>query len=341
MNAPDVLHIRLRAKSKSLRHLQTTTAPNSPASFLLLPEKSVTRLMCLYFVCICVIRLILLSPALASGTIASNEKSNAKPSTLVTLAPNLTEIVFALNQGHRIIGVSNFDSWPESVKSLPKMGGYFNPDIEGLIRLKPDMVFLFRGRNELNQRLEKLGFEVKDFPADTLDDILTTIRQIGHILGAEAEANDLIRTISQRLETLHRSYKTPPKVMICVGMTPGVLQNIYVSGGASFHHDILQALGIENVFSGQSRAYFPVNRESIIAAQPDIIIDLMPGEPLDEQTRKQRLATWKGLSAVPAVQNDRIIILNDDCISIPGPRITEFAAFLAEHIHAIWDTTND
>ncbi len=336
-----MLHIRLSAKSKYLRRLQTTTETNSRESFLSLPENTNTRHIFLHFVCLYVICFILMSAAPAAGTTASNKNSNKEPSTLVTLAPNLTEIVFSLNQGHRIIGVSNFDSWPESVESLPKMGGYFNPDIEGLIRLKPDMVFLLRGRSELNQRLEKLGFEVKDFPADTLDDILTTIRQIGHILGAEAEADDLIRTINRRLETLQRSYKTPPKVMICVGMTPGVLQNIYVSGGASFHHDILQALGIENVFAGQSRAYFPVNRESIIAAQPDIIIDLMPGEPLDEQTRKQRLATWKGLSAVPAVQNHRIIILNDDFISIPGPRITEFAALLAEHINAIWDTTND
>ncbi|MGB3977291.1 MAG: helical backbone metal receptor [bacterium] len=267
-------------------------------------------------------------------------ETQAEP-TIVTLAPNLTEIIFSLGQGRRIIGVTSFDAWPESVHKLTKLGGYFNPDIEALLRLKPDMIFMLQGRSDLKTRLQKFGFSVWDFRCETLADIRSTIQQIGNILNLDDKAKEQIERLDVGLQAARLTFEPVPKVMIAIGMTDGVLQNLYVAGGASFHDDVLEAIGVRNVFSNVNQAYFAVGRESILAAQPDIIIDLIPGEPLTEKRRTERAATWSSLGNIPAVRYQRIIMLNDDYITIPGPRVIQIARLFSEHITSLWKPDHD
>lgn len=281
-------------------------------------------------------------PETVAGTsVPTPVETATHDTTIVTLAPNLTEIVFLLEQGHRIKGVSNFDTWPEPVRTLPKLGGYFNPDIEGLLRLKPDLIFLLQGRSDLKSRLETFGFSVWEFRCETLQDIRSAIIGIGRILGVEKTAEARVVSMDADLAAVRLKMEKPPRVMVCVGMTEGLLQNLYVAGGKSFHHDIIDAIGAANVFAGSSQAYFAVNRESVIAAQPDIILDLIPGESLNETRRRERLSTWDGLGSVPAVRHHRIIFLNDDYISIPGPRVTRIAELFSRHIQSVWNPDHD
>jgi iron complex transport system substrate-binding protein len=277
----------------------------------------------------------------AGAPVPQPDETQSHNTTIVTLAPNLTEIVYLLEQGHRIKGVSSFDTWPEPVRALPKIGGYFNPDIEGLLRLKPDMIFLLQGRSDLKSRLETFGFSVWEFRCDSLEDIRAAIIRIGRILGVDAKAEARVASLDADLAAVRLKTDKPPRVMICVGMTGGLLQNLYVAGGKSFHHDIIDAIGAVNVFAGSSQAYFAVNRESVIAAQPDIILDLIPGDPLDEKSRKERLSAWEGLGSVPAVRHHRIILLNDDYISIPGPRVTRIAHLFSRRIQSVWNPDHD
>lgn len=271
----------------------------------------------------------------------SETQAEPKETTIVTLAPNLTEIVFSLGQGHRIIGVTSFDAWPDSVNKLTKLGGYFNPDIEALLRLRPDMIFMLQGRSDLKTRLQKFGFSIWDFRCETIADIRSTIQQIGNILNLDDKAKEQIEGLDTNLQAARLTFEPVPKVMIAIGMTDGVLQNLYVAGGASFHNDIMEAIGVSNVFSNVNQAYFTVGRESILATQPDIIIDLIPGEPLTEKRRIERIATWSGLGSIPAVRHQRIIILNDDYITIPGPRVTQIAHLFSEHMASLWKSDHD
>ncbi|MBN1297073.1 ABC transporter substrate-binding protein [bacterium] len=254
------------------------------------------------------------------------------PVRVISMAPNLTEIVCALDQIDRLAGVSTFDTWPAAVRKLPKIGGYFNPDMETLIRLQPDLVLLVEGRNRIEDKLNDLGIRHEMFRSESLADFYSAVTRIGDILGVPESAAAL--TVS--VETSLRASKLPegyhPKVMICIGMTPGTLQSLFVAGNGSFHSDILKAIGCRPVFDEMNRAYFPVSKEAIIAAAPDIILDLAPGIDPESIAARQRIDTWKLLSGIPAVDEGKVILLTHDYLSIPGPRIGTVAYIFASEI---------
>ena len=251
---------------------------------------------------------------------------------IVTMAPNLTEVVFALGQGERVVGVSDFDKWPSAVADIPRVGGYYNPNLEAVIKLNPDVVFMIQGREQIDEKLQKLGIKVHVFACDNLASLHQTIGAMGEILGVEAKANELMETIRNGLDQVHVKGAERFSVMICVGMTPGSLQGVYVAGANSIHQDLLNSIGAKNVFNDVTKDYFAVNKESIMARRPDIIIDLIPGQDVPQDHYNQRMATWQLLPGIPAVKAKRIAILNEDYLNIPGPRIVEAATRLKTEI---------
>ncbi|MCD4654379.1 helical backbone metal receptor [bacterium] len=254
---------------------------------------------------------------------------------IISMAPNLTEIVFALGQGNKIIGVTDFDHWPAAVNSLVRVGGYYNPNKEVIIQLKPDAVFMLRGRSALDKNLIKLGIKTRQFTCENINDIKNTIIEIGKILEVEVQAIKLRDNIEIEMRNIKIKKADDISVMICVGMTPGTLQNLFVAGNKSMHHDLLEFIGCKNTFAHISKSYFPVNKEALLAARPDIIIDLIPGQRLDKRSRRERLETWGLLSGVPAVKTGKIIILNEDFCNIPGPRIIQTGRLISDNIRQL------
>ncbi|HPQ41299.1 MAG TPA: helical backbone metal receptor, partial [bacterium] len=251
---------------------------------------------------------------------------------IVSMAPNLTEIVWALGAGDRIVGVSDFDRWPPEVQQLPRVGGYFNPDQEAIIRLEPDCVLMLAARSDIGRKIESLGIPVRSYSCESLADVYTVISELGDFLGEETRANHLIASMRADLSKLHSTHTSPPPVLICIGMTTGTLQNLYVAGGGSYLSDVLEILGYRNVFRDVEQAYFPVSKETLIAARPEVILDIVAGQELTEDRIRDHRETWRLLPSLPAVRTDTIIILNQDFLLIPGPRIVETARVFAREI---------
>lgn len=259
---------------------------------------------------------------------------------VVTLAPNLTEIVYALGQGHHLKGVSSFDTYPEAVLKLPKVGGYFNPDLETILTLEPGLILMLKGRSTHAEQLTITGADIHAFTCENIEEIQTTISAIGELLNCPENAQALCIEMTRGLTELPLPGTTGHSIMVCVGMTPGSLQNCYVAGGLSMHHDILEAMGCKNAFGTTMKSYFPVNKEAIIIARPTIILDLIPGQKLTDGLKKNRLATWGLLPGVPAVKSGNICILNESTLNIPGPRINQAAQVIRSAIEGCTPSTS-
>jgi len=279
-----------------------------------------------------------LSSCVFSAELSSD--SIKAPAKIISMAPNLTEIVFSLGQGEKIAGITDFDHWPPEVNKLPRVGGYYNPNQEVIIQLQPDTIFMLRGRSGLENKLSDMGFKTHLFTCENIQDIITTISEIGVILQAEDQSTTLCNKINKDLKSIKLDAVENLSVMICVGMTPGTLQNIFVAGNKSTHHDLLMAIGCKNTFGNVEKSYFPVNKEALLISRPDIIIDLVPGQPLNEKIKLERIATWKLLPGIPAVQSGKIIILNEDFCNIPGPRIAMAGRLISESIGQLLDDEN-
>jgi len=147
-------------------------------------------------------------------------------------------------------------------------------------------------------------------------------------------AQNLLEKIEDALTTVGIKKTRPVKVMLVVGSTPGSLREIYVAGGGSFLNTILTRTGGINVFGEVKQAYFEVSTEEILARQPEIIIDMMPGSVLSQKNHAARLNLWQRFSTVPAIKSSRIFILTQDFLLIPGPRMIKTIHVFKEKIGA-------
>jgi len=270
------------------------------------------------------------APCTSQGTDVQGDKSVR----IICMAPNLTEILFELGAGPQIIGVSDFDSFPPEVGNLPRLGGYLNPDLERIIKLRPDVVILVKGRSAFEKKLQSLGIDCWVFPSESYQEIRTTISELGYKLSLKDSAQNLLEKIEDALTTVGIKKTRPVKVMLVVGSTPGSLREIYVAGGGSFLNTILTRTGGINVFGEVKQAYFEVSTEEILARQPEIIIDMMPGSVLSQKNHAARLNLWQRFSTVPAIKSSRIFILTQDFLLIPGPRMIKTIHVFKEKIGA-------
>ncbi len=242
---------------------------------------------------------------------------------LVILAPNLTEIVFALGAGDRVIGVSDYATYPPEVEDLPRVGGLLNPNLERVLELKPDLVLLHASNKELAFRLRKLGLQPRMFSADSVEQIYKVILRVGQAIGADLDAGALVTGMKRELLEVAAPKDAPRvKVLLVVGRSDGTLQGLRSAGPGSFLHELVELAGGENIAAGTGKAWPELSKEALVAAAPDVIIEFAPGAKDDDA---KALLPWGALPNVPAVKNGRIHRLKDDHLLIPGPRIVTTA----------------
>ncbi len=259
----------------------------------------------------------------------------ATPRRIITIAPNAAEIIVALGEARRIVAVDKFCAGPRELDPLPRVGGLFDPDLEAIVRLQPDLLIL-RGRNETLERLcADKRIAVYLDPTERLADILDTIAALGEMLDCPAAARRLQQHMNDRLDRIAAavSGRPRPRVLITIARKPDSLADILTAGSGTFVHEIITRAGGENVFAHLAMDYPQVSLEAIVAAAPDAIIEAMPeaepGPPLTEAARR----LWAQLGPVPAVRTGRILLLTDDHALIPSPRVVEIIAQVARWLH--------
>jgi iron complex transport system substrate-binding protein len=273
-----------------------------------------------------------LAPAPSHGPGAVPHKT---PQRIVSLVPAVTEMLYAIGAGPRMVGVSSFDTYPPEVKALPRVGALLDPDLERIISLKPDLVVISETHAELRAQLARA--EIATFPhaLGDLGNVTRTIRALGAATGFEWQASLVTRTIESSLDAVRERVKGQPKVrtLLVFGRQPGSLREIYVSGGAGFLHDLVELAGGVNAFGELKREALQATTEAILSSAPEAIVELRYGRPFTAAELDRERQSWNALSSVPAVRDRRVYLLVGDDLVVPGPRVADTAERIARALH--------
>lgn len=253
---------------------------------------------------------------------------------IICAAPSVTEIVFALGLGGRVVGVSDFSTHPPEALAVPKIGGLIDPNKERITALQPDLLII-QGQNESLARfcaeheIRFLSIEI-----NSLEDIWTAIHTIGQTLRAEEKASALVQKIKEDFQVIKDRIHNRPrkKVFLTLGHTPGDLTGLMTTGPGTFIHELLYSAGGVNIFSDASGLYPQVSKESLVKRQPEVIIEAIPGGIPEEKLRLLK-KDWAQLPMLPAVKSGNIHYLTEDFLLIPGVRIAQTVRRFAEILH--------
>ena len=261
--------------------------------------------------------------------------AQAPPKRIISLVPNVTEILFAIGAGPQVVAVSTYDVEPPEVRSLPTVGALVDPDTERIIALRPDLVITYGSQSDLQAQLKRASIPFFDYRHGGLDHIMVTMRALGERTGHAAQAEKAARGLQAGIDAVKSRVagKPRPRTLLVFGREPGSLRNIYASAGRGFLHDMLVAAGGEDVLDDIDKESAQVSTEMILARKPDVILELNAATRLNEVDLKAVTDPWMTLSSVPAVRNKRVIVLNGPGLTVPGPRVVDGIEKMAKALH--------
>ncbi|MEX2272727.1 MAG: helical backbone metal receptor [Vicinamibacterales bacterium] len=276
----------------------------------------------------------LLLAACSSPPQPPQTQTAAEPQRIVSLIPAVTETLFAVGAGPRVVGVGTYDAYPPEVKGLTRVGGLIDPDTERILALKPDLAFLYGSQEDLMRQLSAAGIAIEQYRHGGLADVIASIRAIGKRVGRAAQGEQIASGIDRAIDEVRtRAQAKPhPKVLVVFGREEGTLRGIYASGGIGFIHDLLTAAGGRNVFEDIRRESVQASLESILERSPEVILEIRAG-PRGPHWPEQQAAAWSAAPSLPAVRNKRLHVLIDERLVVPGPRIAEGLQLIEQ---ALW-----
>jgi iron complex transport system substrate-binding protein len=259
--------------------------------------------------------------------------AEGKPLRILSLTPNVTEILFAMGLGDKVVGRSNYCTYPPEAAALPAVGDTLQLNLQEVIRLQPTVAFLITRRSEVPRRLEGLGVRTVALQSDRMDQMLEAIRTIGRETGREADAAALLARIQADLDGVRRRVAglPRPKVLFAFPMTVGSAR-IMVAGRGTFVDDLLGVAGAENAYP-EAADWPSIGPQQVVALAPQVVIINATGEDAPPDRAQAIRRAWDSLPSVPAVVAGRVHVLTEAYLTIPGPRIGQAARLLAETIH--------
>jgi len=239
---------------------------------------------------------------------------------IVSLAPSITETLFALGLGNRVVGVSTYCHYPPQAEKTEKIGSYPEANMERIVSLKPDVVLLLKEHEKQKIFLNRFGIHTMTIKANTCAEICSSFAIIGRLCNAQHAADSLI---SQFDSVVHKSMQKEPRpsILLCVGRDnpgSGNVTSVFAAGRFTFYNDLLEAAGARNAFPDSLPAYSRLSEEGILSLAPDIIIDVAPA--MGNYSCSTLVADWKKVPRLSAAQKGNVHCLSSDYATIPGPR---------------------
>jgi iron complex transport system substrate-binding protein len=269
-----------------------------------------------------------------AGVTRVSAQTSASPARIVSTSPTITETLFALGLGERVVGVSTFCRYPAQVASITKVGTFLKPNVETIARLRPDLVFVHSKMTAASSQLTALGIRTSAIDRGSLASVFSTIKQIGDAAGASDRATTLIAQINRDLDAVRAASAKSPKqkVLMIVGRRTGMLTDLIAVGPGTYLSEIAELAGAENVMNGVALEYPRISLETVIHLAPDVIIDVgeMGEAPATWEKRRavsERL--WSQQTLVKAVKAKRVFVINDEAFVTPGPRVVTAARTVA------------
>ena len=254
---------------------------------------------------------------------------------IVSLVPNVTEMLFAVGAGPQVVGVSTYDDFPPEAKALPRVGALLDPDTERIFSLRPDLVIVYGSQGALESQFARAGIRVYAYRHAGVGNVMQTIRDVARLAGRTADGDRVVRELTSQLEAVRMRVRgrPRPRTMLVIGRDAGALRGVYVSGGVGFLHDLLDVAGGDDLFADITRESVQPSSETMIVRAPDVIIELRPGDQPAAAALQRERAVWNLLASVPAVRNNRVHLLYGDYLLSAGPRLGRAAETLARVLH--------
>jgi iron complex transport system substrate-binding protein len=245
---------------------------------------------------------------------------------IVSLNPSLTAILLALGAGDRLVGVDDFSARQvEEVAHLPRVGGLFNPSLEGVVALEPDAVVVVPSveQRDLRRRLEGMRIRVLTFENIRFDQVIANIAGLGELVGRRSEAAQRIEAIRRTRSAVERvtAERTRVRMVMVIQRDP-----VFIVGSGSFVAEMLSAVGADNLGAEFADAYPRVALEWLLDAAPEVLLDLTP-------EIEEPLAYWSRWPALPAVVSGRVLRLDPERVTLPGPQLDDSLQVLAVALH--------
>ncbi len=246
------------------------------------------------------------------------------------MTPALTEILFALNLGDRVVGVTDFCDYPPEVAGRARIGGYANPSVEAILSLHPDLVLVSpaAGNRDAALAVERAAVRLEVIPAETLAETFSAIESVGRACGEEARGREIAAAVRARVAAAAGRVHGLPKVrtLFCLQVEPTV-----VAGRGTLPGEILELAGGLNVI--RAPRYPQVGIETILAEAPEVILQTSMDVP-DGAARQVVSQYWRRWSRIPAVREGRVYVFDGASALRPGPRVADAVEQIASLLHA-------
>lgn len=252
------------------------------------------------------------------------------------MAPSITEVLFALGLGDRVVGVTRFCRYPPEARSKPQIGGFLDPNLEAVVALKPDLVVVLVENQLRTPGLTELRLPLLAVNHQSLEGVVESIGIIGRQCGRGEAAQRLAHSIRARMAAVASKCRGRPRPRVLVAVDrprgTGTIQDVYVAAADGYFSRLIELAGGQNAMPASAARYPVVSAEGMISVNPEVIIDLAAGMPggLDSATIRR---DWDSLPQVEAVRAGRIYVLSDEHLAVPGPSFVDLLEKMADAIH--------
>src|SRR5579863_5783737 len=256
------------------------------------------------------------------------------PQRIVSLSPDLTEMLYGVGAFNRVVGVSNYETYPYEAAKLPRLGQLHNPNLEKLTAMRPDLVVINNAQAPfLEDTLKELGLRVLKTSNRSIQEIYAAMIAIGNATGNESEAARLVAATREGLDRVARKTAglSKPRVALIVNRTPGTLRDLSTATEGSFLAELVEIAGGHVVVPPARSGYGRLAKEDLLAIDPDIILDFIHGPK--SALAGDPIEAWREMPELKAVRGHRIHEVNQDFVPHASQRIVLTAELFAKMIH--------
>ena len=294
----------------------------------------IVRFLLLWFLCY------------SANSLATNGQQSESYRRIVSLAPSITEILFGLGLGERIVGVTRYCKYPQEAREKQSVGGLLDPNFELIYRLNPDLVIFHEGAMNHEQIFQSMTLNTLNVESTSIGGILKSIDTLGDLFKKEHEADAIKKKIQDQIDLIRSKTKgrARPRVLVTYWRPLGdrKITEVYIAGNNTFFNDLVRITGGINAYKGPQTIISPIlSAEGILQLNPDVIIEINGSLRETGFSVNEVLKDWGNLSELRAYRNNKIFVLHESYIGIPGPRIARTMRDLAKCLHPDIEWSDD
>jgi len=267
--------------------------------------------------------------------VALSVRGGEFPRRIVSLSPDVTEMLYGMGAFGQVVGVSDYCTYPPEAARLPSVGGWANPSLEKLAALRPDLVVTDVAQGAIVEpNIKAVGLKLLTVPDRGVNDVYVAMGELGRATGHEEAAAKLIATTREGLQAIARRVAGRPvsSVILIIDRTPGTLADLYTVSAGSYLAELVTIAGGRIAAPKDQRGYGKLSKEDLLAINPDVILDFVHGAP--SRLAADPIEPWREMPELKAVQTHRVYGVNEEYVPHASQRMVKTAELFARLIHS-------